>query len=381
MKTDEQRNHCSSKGDIYPYDGASPLTGITLADPNPTVADFSDTGKSFDSFSIGNEILFQGRRYDKESNLYYYRARHYDPVMGRFLQNDPMGYHDSMNLYQAFNMNGVNYLDPMGELTILIHGTNAREAIWIQEDSPFGEDSKIEDLWKIKTAGNKHISELDELKGLESIGAKNKDKKERRFRWSGKNKIRARKAAGKKLAAYLNLIHEKYPDEEINVVAHSHGGNVVNEAVKHINFKLNRAVYLGVPNHFKTVNKQHPFDSSKFSSLINIWNKYDSVQVGWATDFPDGSSPFDLGKYGSAQKKIEGNKIQYDNVVDIEVEANVGSIESHTILHGIELAPYIGDYINKGVFPKNGIILKDDSNVGMSERMRKKKKKKIVIFN
>ncbi len=115
MKTDEQRNHCSSKGDIYPYDGASPLTGITLADPNPTVADFSDTGKSFDSFSIGNEILFQGRRYDKESNLYYYRARHYDPVMGRFLQNDPMGYHDSMNLYQAFNMNGVNYLDPFGK--------------------------------------------------------------------------------------------------------------------------------------------------------------------------------------------------------------------------------------------------------------------------
>ncbi len=128
MKTDEQRNHCSSKGDIYPYDGASPLTGISLADPNPTVADFSDTGKSFDSFSIGNEILFQGRRYDKESNLYYYRARHYDPVMGRFLQNDPMGYHDSMNLYQAFNMNGVNYLDPLGLATInLFIGTEMSE--------------------------------------------------------------------------------------------------------------------------------------------------------------------------------------------------------------------------------------------------------------
>ena len=32
-----------------------------------------------------------------------------------FLQTDPLGYHDSMNLYQAFNMNGVNFVDPMGE--------------------------------------------------------------------------------------------------------------------------------------------------------------------------------------------------------------------------------------------------------------------------
>jgi hypothetical protein len=35
--------------------------------------------------------------------------------MGRFLQTDPMGYADSMNLYQAFNMNPFNFVDPMGE--------------------------------------------------------------------------------------------------------------------------------------------------------------------------------------------------------------------------------------------------------------------------
>ena len=33
--------------------------------------------------------------------------------MGGFLQTDPTGYTDSMNLYQAFNMNGINYFDPM----------------------------------------------------------------------------------------------------------------------------------------------------------------------------------------------------------------------------------------------------------------------------
>ena len=32
----------------------------------------------------------------------------------RFLQTDPMGYEDSLNLYQAFNQNPVNFTDPMG---------------------------------------------------------------------------------------------------------------------------------------------------------------------------------------------------------------------------------------------------------------------------
>ncbi len=67
--------------------------------------------------AIGNNILFQGREYEPETNFYYYRARHFDPIMGRFLQVDPMGYQDSLNLYQAFNMNPLNFVDPMGLLT------------------------------------------------------------------------------------------------------------------------------------------------------------------------------------------------------------------------------------------------------------------------
>ncbi|MCI0605913.1 RHS repeat-associated core domain-containing protein, partial [bacterium] len=39
---------------------------------------------------------------------------YYDPALGRFLQQDPEGYSDSPNLYQAFLNNPVNYTDPMG---------------------------------------------------------------------------------------------------------------------------------------------------------------------------------------------------------------------------------------------------------------------------
>ena len=83
----------------------------------PTITDSSGTVIS--SSTIGNEYLFQGRRYDRAANLYYYRARYYDPIMGRFLQNDPMGYADSMNLYQGFGMNPVNFVDPFGLISAI----------------------------------------------------------------------------------------------------------------------------------------------------------------------------------------------------------------------------------------------------------------------
>ncbi|MEM3036420.1 MAG: RHS repeat-associated core domain-containing protein, partial [Thermoplasmata archaeon] len=69
--------------------------------------------------TIGNNYLFQGREYDPETGLYYFRARYYDPILSRFLSPDPLGYVDSMNLYQAFNDNPLNFVDPLGELIIL----------------------------------------------------------------------------------------------------------------------------------------------------------------------------------------------------------------------------------------------------------------------
>ncbi|MFW9874324.1 MAG: RHS repeat-associated core domain-containing protein, partial [Candidatus Thorarchaeota archaeon] len=64
---------------------------------------------------IRNNYLFHGRTYEPEVGLYFYRHRYYLPRLGRFLQTDPMGYEDSLNLYQAFNQNPVNFVDPMGE--------------------------------------------------------------------------------------------------------------------------------------------------------------------------------------------------------------------------------------------------------------------------
>jgi RHS repeat-associated protein len=68
--------------------------------------------------AIPNPYTFTGREYDPETGLYYYRARYYDPHLGRFLQEDPLRgilvYPQTLNLYQYTINNPVNFVDPLG---------------------------------------------------------------------------------------------------------------------------------------------------------------------------------------------------------------------------------------------------------------------------
>ena len=49
-----------------------------------------------------------------ESGKYFYRARTYDPVAGRFLQRDPLGYVDGMGLYEYVQSGPCSFTDPRG---------------------------------------------------------------------------------------------------------------------------------------------------------------------------------------------------------------------------------------------------------------------------
>ena len=59
-----------------------------------------------------NPFLFTGRRFDTDTGLYYYRARYYNPYIGRFLQTDP-GRVD-INLYKYCRNNPLGFVDPSG---------------------------------------------------------------------------------------------------------------------------------------------------------------------------------------------------------------------------------------------------------------------------
>lgn len=47
--------------------------------------------------------------------MYYYRARYYSPQLGRFLQTDPVGYKDDLDLYTYVKDDPLNNVDPDGQ--------------------------------------------------------------------------------------------------------------------------------------------------------------------------------------------------------------------------------------------------------------------------
>ena len=63
---------------------------------------------------LGNPIRYTGRFYDETTGLYDNRLRNYHPVLGRFIEPDPIGPAGGINLYAYVNSNPINFIDPLG---------------------------------------------------------------------------------------------------------------------------------------------------------------------------------------------------------------------------------------------------------------------------
>jgi len=62
---------------------------------------------------IDNPLRFQGQYYDDETGLHYNRHRYYDPSLGRFMTQDPIGLAGGLNSYR-YVPNPVGWVDPLG---------------------------------------------------------------------------------------------------------------------------------------------------------------------------------------------------------------------------------------------------------------------------
>jgi len=64
--------------------------------------------------SVTNPFRHTGRELDSETGLYYYRARYYDPQVGRFLSEDPIRFRGGVDFYTYVGNKPVVFADPFG---------------------------------------------------------------------------------------------------------------------------------------------------------------------------------------------------------------------------------------------------------------------------
>ena len=108
----------------YAGSGTSNRTWLVQDERNSVIARTDGTGavtgrNTYDEHGqpgAGNAGRFgyTGQIWLEDAELYHYRARAYDPSLGRFLQSDPIGFAGGMNLYGYVGGDPVNMVDPTG---------------------------------------------------------------------------------------------------------------------------------------------------------------------------------------------------------------------------------------------------------------------------
>jgi len=102
---------------FYDADALGSITSLSnTAGALAQTYSYDSFGKSLSSSgSLTNPFQYTARELDSETNLYYYRARFYDPAVGRFLSEDPTGFEGgSINFYVYAGNDSPSLTDPLG---------------------------------------------------------------------------------------------------------------------------------------------------------------------------------------------------------------------------------------------------------------------------
>lgn len=131
----------------YHQDGLGSVVALTGA-TGTTVAlqQFDAWGNRLAAVSGGviPQYGYTGREPD-ETGLIYYRARYYDPAIGRFTQRDPIGLEGGINQYSYVENDPINNTDPEGLVAVNVVGgaVNAGVGIVINIGSSLVQGSAI----------------------------------------------------------------------------------------------------------------------------------------------------------------------------------------------------------------------------------------------
>ncbi|MET4273461.1 MULTISPECIES: alpha/beta fold hydrolase [unclassified Bradyrhizobium] len=151
----------------------------------------------------------------------------------------------AIEMQSEFNQDGGRPLMKAGDMVILIHGTFAKSATWIDEQST------ITTRLKQSTPGL-------------SVNP---------FRWSGHNSYAGRALAGKQLASTIKNANLPI-GAKVHLVGHSHGGNVALYAIKdqEASSRVASLALLGTP--FFTFRERNYHEGAEFFGAVASWQVY-----------------------------------------------------------------------------------------------------------
>jgi RHS repeat-associated protein len=282
---------------------------------------------------------FTGKERDTEGNLNleYFGARYYDAAISRWLSRDPLASkYPSLSPYNYVANNPVNAFDPDGRDIWFVHGTSSNPGTW-------GTYTDAISAWE--NVLNDRVFGRNNTNTLASAG---------NFRWSGKNSVSARSTAASRLASQIAEAKERNPEMLVQLVGHSHGGNVSIEAANILKRKygitVDRLVLLGTPSR-----NDYRLNEDAVGTLLNIYDPFDAVQIlGGFDDVtreldPTNETLSSFGKtiQGSPAGRKQPNGINI-NIISHSKENGFSLKVSHTTIHNTqELIDYINRILNE----------------------------------
>ncbi len=109
-----QRTDGSGTGSFITDALGSTVSLVAAGDTTIVQYTYDPYGNTTSTGTSANSNQYTGRE-DDGTGLYYYRARYYEPKIGRFISEDPAGYSAGMNLYSYVDDSPPNFADPSGQ--------------------------------------------------------------------------------------------------------------------------------------------------------------------------------------------------------------------------------------------------------------------------